>query len=257
MCEGLIQLVGSWLWVCWRLPMMCRSPQLMPPPMLPAPTPGSVTPGGVVQSLTPSMHPEGPLNLVKRIPRFFPDSFSNTGCLLTIYWPCSKDCKVWHTYNKVKMGFVKKGRHFYHIHYIIVSVIFNIMKEFENSLIFPCHVLDKVPDFTHFFPNSLISPCRKFFPTKFPVFPGSGGWLTHTVHPKPHDHMALTSGVPMGPPSPDLLTSPDTLTLYWLLMSYFLNFLFNAVSASHIIQRDYKCCQIWSDWTSCQRQHFT
>ena len=36
-----------------------------------------------------------PLKLVKPIPWFFPDSFSKTGWLLTIYWPCSKDCKGW------------------------------------------------------------------------------------------------------------------------------------------------------------------
>ena len=94
------------------LPALVSLPALTPLPAL-APWPGC------------------PLNLVKQIRWFFPDSFIKTGCLSTIYWPCSKDCKVWH----IKQGLIncshQKGR------YIIVSAIFYIMKKVEYFLIFP------------------------------------------------------------------------------------------------------------------------
>ena len=102
---------------------------------------------------------------------FFPDSFRKTGRLLTISWPCSKDCKFI-TYSVKIDGLKKRVDIFYQI--CQISVIFYIMKQVENSLIFPWHVFVKIPWL------SLILPTFSKFPdfslqglsfTKFPVFP--------------------------------------------------------------------------------------
>ena len=72
---------------------------------------------------------------MKQIHRFFLDSFNKTGYLLNHFFYHFQKIAKFDIDNKVRMIFVKKVDIF--IIYIIGFVIFYIMKQVENSLIFP------------------------------------------------------------------------------------------------------------------------
>ena len=109
-----------------------------------------------------------PTQFGKQIPWFSLDSFSKTGCLLTIYWPCSKDCKVWHI---TKLRWFSKKKVDIFIIYNIISMIFFILwNRLKIPLYFPvCTIPWLFPDFTHLFPIPWFSL------QKFPVFPVNNG----------------------------------------------------------------------------------